>query len=140
MKFRFLTQEFYHDYSNCEQILIKEKRPYTFVLLDIEGVLIAVPLRSEINHNFGIKTPKTNGGLDLSKSVVITDTKYIEARTSPTIRPEDHKFLLGKEFFLQERLKTFINTYKKKAFEKNNPLSKICSLKYFHKELNISED
>ena len=76
MKFRFLTSDFYNDYSDCEQILVKDKRPYTFVLLELENnILVAVPLRSNIEHEFAIKTPKTNGGLDLSKSIIITDRK-----------------------------------------------------------------
>ncbi|MFV0626613.1 MAG: type III toxin-antitoxin system TenpIN family toxin [Alphaproteobacteria bacterium] len=138
MKFRFLTQQFYDDFKHCDQILIKEKRPYTFVLLDIGNVLVAIPLRSNITHKFGMTTPNTTGGLDFSKSVIITDSKkYIEARTSPVVRKEDFNFLKGKEYFLKQRLETFIETYKKKAFQKNSSLSQMCSLQYFHKELGI---
>lgn len=144
MIFHFLTTKFYDDYADCDQILLKDKRPYCFSVCEIDGILIAVPLRSNLNPNnrYVIKTPGTTGGLDLTKAVVITDrSRYIESRVKPCIRPEDFKNLLGKEYFLAQKVKTFIKIYKKRAEAgiDNNSLLKFCSLKYFHKELGISD-
>lgn len=143
MKFHFLTTQFYDDYAECDQILLKEKRPYCFSVCEIDGILIAVPLRSNLNPNnrYVIKTPGSTGGLDLTKAVVITDrAKYIESASVPVIRKEDFHWLLGKEYFLTQKVKTFIKIYKKRAEAKidDNSLLQFCSLKYFHKELNIN--
>lgn len=146
MKFHFLTAQFYDDYADCDQILIKDKRPYCFSVCEIDVLLIAVPLRSNFNkfNKYVIKIPKTNGGLDLTKSVVITDAnrgKYIDARSTPVVRKEDYRYLLGKEYELEQRLKTFIKIYKKR-YETgidDNSLLEYCSLKYFHKELEIEK-
>ena len=143
MNFHLLTSQFYDDYAECDQILLKDKRPYCFSICEVDGLLIAVPLRSNLNpyNKYVIKTPGTTGGLDLTKSVVITDrAKYIESRTSPLIRREDFRFLLGKDYFLECKVKKFIQIYKKRAETQidDNSLLKFCSLKYFHKELNIT--
>ncbi len=144
MKFHFLTSKFYDDYANCEQILFKDKRPYCFSICEINDVLIAVPLRSHLNksNQYIIKTPNSDGGLDLTKSIVITSAnrgKYIDALSSPTIRKEDYNFLLGKEYALEQRVKIFLKIYKKRYKNKidNNSLLKYCSLQYFHKELGL---
>lgn len=143
MIFHFLTPQFYDDYAECDQILIKDKRPYCFSVCEVDGLLIAVPLRSNLNPNnrYVIKTPGTTGGLDLTKAVVITDrAKYIESRTSPIIRKDDYQYLIGKEYFLEQKVKAFIQIYKKRAETRidSNSLLMFCSLKYFHKELNIT--
>ena len=146
MKFHFLTTQFYDDYADCDQILIKDKRPYCFSVCEVDGVLIAVPLRSTFNkfNKYVIRIPKTTGGLDLTKSVVITDEnrgKYIDARRAPTVRRENYHYLLGKEYELEQRLKTFIKIYKKRYETSidDNSLLEYCSLKYFHKELGIEK-
>lgn len=144
MKFHFLTTQFYDDYADCDQILIKDKRPYCFSVCEIDGLLIAVPLRSSFNkfNKYVIRIPKTNGGLDLTKSVVITAEnrgKYIDARSAPTIRRDDYRYLQGKEYELEQKLRTFLKIYKKRyeAHIDDNSLLEYCSLKYFHKELKL---
>lgn len=143
MIFHFLTSQFYNDYMDCDQILLKDKRPYCFSVCEIDGILIAVPLRSNLDpkNRYVIKTPGTTGGLDLTKAVVITDrNRYIDSRTKPTVRPDDRKKLLGKEYFLTQKVKTFIKIYKKRAEAgiDDNSLLEYCSLKYFHQELGIN--
>lgn len=144
MKFHFLTEQFYADYAECEQILIKDKRPYCFSVCEIDNILVAVPLRSNFNkyNRYVMRIPHTNGGLDFTKAVVISDenrNKYINSVTTPTIRHEDYRFFLGKEYVVMQKVKTFIKIYKKR-YENNiddNSLLEYCSLKYFHKELGL---
>ena len=144
MKFHFLTEQFYADYAECEQILIKDKRPYCFSVCEIDNILVAVPLRSNFNkyNRYVMRVPHTNGGLDFTKAVVISDenrNKYINSVTNPTIRREDYRFFLGKEYVVMQKVKTFIKIYKKRYENKidDNSLLEYCSLKYFHKELGL---
>lgn len=52
MKFRHLSDKFYEKYPNEQfpELMIKENRPYTQVITDVNGLKFAVPLRSDISH------------------------------------------------------------------------------------------
>ena len=144
MKFYFLTKDFFDTYSNCNEIEKKENRPYACsVLIDYEGITFAIPLRSHIKHQYAIfSNAEKTKGLDLSKSVVINDLKkFVDQNTKVFIDDEEYKFFLGKEYFVQQKLKTYIKLYKKalthQENRKNQILCKNSTLQYFHKELGI---
>lgn len=46
----FLTEKFYRRYKDCPEIEQKTSRPYIRVGVLIDGVLWAIPMRSNINH------------------------------------------------------------------------------------------
>ena len=50
MKFIFLTKDFYEDYKHLKEIEIKDTRPYAMVIVDLNNLLFAIPLRSGISH------------------------------------------------------------------------------------------
>ena len=68
-------------------------------------------------------------------------SKYINTKSKPYIRPNEFKFLKGKDYFVQQKLETYISDYKKallKPHEKRNKLlCKFSTLQYFHNELGI---
>lgn len=76
MAFFYLTPEFYEKYKNCKEILQKQKRPYAVHLIRYNNLIFAIPVRSNINHNFSYKTVG-NKGLDFTKTVIIIDEKYL---------------------------------------------------------------
>ena len=76
MAFFYLTPEFYEKYKNCKEILQKQKRPYAVHLIRYNNLTFAIPVRSNINHNFSYKTIGSKG-LDFTKTVIITDEKYL---------------------------------------------------------------
>jgi len=85
MEFRRLSTAFYTQYGHCEEILTKEERPYYVLVLELDGLTYAIPLRSHITHPSCYIADSSNGqnrGLDYSKAVIISDlTKYTEPAT-----------------------------------------------------------
>ncbi|MFZ3372396.1 MAG: hypothetical protein WA131_05170 [Desulfitobacteriaceae bacterium] len=106
VKYVFLTREFYNDFITCSEIEQKDNRPYIMIIATINNLDFAIPLRSNINHNHVVQTDKQNKcGLDLSKSIVITDkNRYIDNTTKPIIRQNEFDALRGKAHFTQQRL------------------------------------
>ena len=146
MKFNFLTKEFFDKYKECLELEKKENRPYACTtLINCLGMTFAVPLRSNIQHEYALFTNKEKTkGLDLSKAVVINDyEKFVDTVTKVYISDDEYKVLLGKENFLSKKLETYIKKYKKALknpdIKKNSILLKYSTLQYFHKELNIEE-
>lgn len=124
----------------------KENRPYACTtLINCLGMTFAVPLRSNIQHEYVLFTNKEKTkGVDLSKAVVINDyEKFVDTITKVYISDDEYKVLLGKENFLSKKLETYIKKYKKALknpdIPKNSILLKYSTLQYFHKELNIEE-
>ena len=86
MRYIFLTEQFYTDYAHCTEIEQKQSRPYAQLLLEINKITFAVPLRSNIHHKYVLWSDKDNRcGLDFSKAVVIIDMKYIDKTLIPTL-------------------------------------------------------
>jgi len=139
MKFLFLNDSFYDDYDNCKEIEKKLTRPYAQVYTKINDVQFAIPLRSGISHKEHVLwTDKINKrGLDFSKSVIITDEKYINKLLKPHIRQNEFDSLRGKEYIVKQKLLKYISDYKK-AKEKmhiirNKLLCQYSTLQYFEK-------
>lgn len=147
MKFNFLKKEFFNEYKECSEMEKKENRPYACTtLVKCLGMIFAVPLRSNIQHENAIFTNKEKTkGLDLTKAVIINDfVKFVDTTTKVYINDDEYKLLLGKEDFLSKKLETYIKKYKKALknpeIPKNSILLKYSTLQYFHKELSIGEE
>ena len=141
MKYIFLTDEFYEDYKNCAEIEQKRFRPYIMLLVKIDDMTFALPLRSHIKHKYSYITDKNNNcGVDYSKAVIILKEDYIDKNRKPILRENEHKALLGKEYIITKEFKKYLNDYKKavsKNTERLNYMYKYCTLQYFNKELNL---
>lgn len=149
MNYIFLTKDFYEKYKHCSEIEKKESRPYAMLLLKIDDVNWAIPLRSNINHKYVVWSDKENKcGLDLSKAVVIEDEKYI-SNINPTLRQNEFNNLKGKEYIVYDKMKKYIGKYTKAYFnqhiDRHKTLCKYSTLQYFHeyipsiKNSNINE-
>ena len=142
MKYIFLTDKFYEDYSHCFEIEQKRFRPYIMLLVKIDEQTFALPLRSHIKHKYAFFTDKENCcGIDYSKAVVITnDSLYVDKINKPTIRDNEHKALLGKEYIITKEFKKYLADYKKAIKAKANRINtkyKFCTLQYFNDQLGI---
>lgn len=141
MRYIFLSEQFYNIYAKYPEIEQKQFRPYIMLLVKIEGLTFALPLRSNIKHKYAFFTDKENCcGVDYSKAVVITDElKYIDDK-KPKLRPIEHKALLGKARYISKEFKAFLEDYKKAVqsnAERTTYKYKYCTLQYFHKELGL---
>ncbi len=136
--FVFLTPQFFMDYSHCPEIEQKTDRPYVRVVLNINGVDFAIPMRSNIKHPHAFFTIKTQGyGLDFSKAVaIINPALYIDQSRKPYIRQDEFDALRGKEYLVSIRFKKYIQNYKsalsKPHIPRNALLLKYSTLQYFH--------
>ena len=140
MKFVFLSRKFYDDHSHCPEIEQKIDRPYAQIVIELNGLLYAIPFRSHIRHPFAFITDKENQcGLDFSKTVVILDLDYIDQTRHPHIRPNEFKAVRNKEHEIKTGLTRYIKRYKKAASRKdvdrNARLCEYSTLQYFEEYL-----
>ena len=143
MKFCFLTDNFFELYKDCEEIEKKNNRPYaTVCLLKYKDLYFAIPIRHHIKHQYAIFTDKEKTkGLDLSKTLIIKDLKYIIQNKTAFISQSEYSQLIIKENFIISKLSSYIKKYIKalehQEIKKNYLLCSMSCLKYFHDELNI---
>lgn len=145
MKFCFLTDDFFELYKNCEEIEKKNNRPYaTVCLLKYNNLYFAIPIRHNIKHQYAIftNTEKTKG-LDLSKTLIIKNLKYVVQDKTAFISQSEYSQLITKENFILSKLNSYIKKYIKalehQEIKKNYLLCSMSCLKYFHNELNIKK-
>lgn len=145
-----LTAEFYNDYSEEKypEILRKESRPYSCVVVKIKNYILCIPFRSEMKHNIGypfknsVRSVEHRSGLDFTKMVVIKDFKYI-SNVTVVDRDEYIEFIDNLNRIESQAIR-YVNKYvdhctgikkmNNTTFEKRYGYS--CLL-YFHKELGI---
>ena len=141
--FFYLTHEFYNKYKNCKEILYKPKKPYAVHLIEYNNLIFAIPIRSNITHEFSYKTIKEKNkskGLDFTKTVIINDLKYL-SKQPVRINQEEYLKLDKNRHFIEKKMLSYLKIYKKALQKPNtnknkNILSK-STLQYFHKELSI---
>jgi protein AbiQ len=145
MHFFRLTPLFYAQYGQYEEILNKESRPYYVLLLEVDALTYAIPLRSHITHPYcHIAGNAIKSGLDYSKAVIITDrTRYVDP-APVTIRQNEFDVLKQRGFLITKQFTSYVSLYKKEIRRRlQNPalpesgLCRYSSLKYFHKELEL---
>lgn len=114
MLFTHLSEKFYNDYpaEQYPEMMLKENRPYTQVITNVNGLKFAIPLRSDISHKTDVLWTDKNArhGLDFTKAVVILDDEYISGERA-YIREKEHKHLLGKERRVKEKMEKCIKNY-----------------------------
>ena len=146
MKFHRLSSIFYEQFANHEEILNKENRPYHVLVLELDGLTYAIPLRSHITHSYCFIADKSDGqnkGLDYTKSVVIAKSDYVDSNPV-TIRQNEYNVYKKQEFNIKKQFSSYVTRYKKEIRRRLAnpalPVSSLCSyssLKYFHKELGL---
>ena len=136
-QFMFLTEQFFIDYSHCPEIEQKRDRPYVRILVRIDNIDFAVPMRSHIKHpNAFITDPENRCGIDYSKAVIMTDpVLYIDANRKPHIRQKEFDALRGKEYVVEQGMRRYLKLYikaKQRPDAKHNALLlKYSTLQYF---------
>lgn len=139
LKVVFLTEKFYKRYEKCTEIEQKDYRPYIRIKVVINGVVWAVPLRSNINHEFVIWTDKDNKcGIDVTKAVVVENPTLYISNTQPHIRSNEFKVLKQiNEHQVVQKLQQHIKNYKKAKehpqVPRNKQLLTYSTLQYFEK-------
>ena len=79
-----------------EEILSKEDRPYSCLLVKQHGYLICVPFRTEIRHKYAYhfqtseRSRKYHSGLDFTKVVIVTNQEFIN-EDSTVVDQDEYK-------------------------------------------------
>ena len=76
MQLKILSEKFYDEYKNFNEILKKENRPYACLTIELDGLLFAIPFRHHIRHPYAFHT-LGEAGLDYTKAVIITDSIFL---------------------------------------------------------------
>lgn len=141
VELRKLSNEFYKAYPHNKFPEIESKlgRPYAVLLVEINGVKFAIPLRTNIRHAFCYKfrtsdrKTESSTGIDFSKAVVISNESYLSEETD--INDKEYLELQEKAFFIINKFKKYVNDYIQ--FRKNGGNEYIAkrylfsTLKYF---------
>ena len=130
-----LSENFYSTYSNCDEILKKENRPYMLVIVTVNENTFAIPFRSHIKHKYAYWTDKPNHcGLDFTKAVIVSSDDDISQR-GVQIRQNEFNAIKGREYDITKKFASFLNTYKKAYLrldvERNRLFIEKSALKYF---------
>ena len=141
LELRKLSSKFYKDYpSNLfPEIENKHGRPYIVLLVLINDLKFAIPLRTNIRHSYCYKfrtsdrKTESNTGIDYSKAVVISDDKYLGEETN--INDKEYLELQQKFFFVIKQFKKYVSDYVAFKQQKSNVYIakkfRYSTLKYF---------
>lgn len=142
-----LSMDFYIDYSSVQypEIEFKPSRPYVVMVVEIDGNKFALPLRTNIRHDYCYKFKNTGRatnsatGIDFTKAVIVNDAKYIGEAT--TIDNKEYVELMNKFYFVIKKFKQYLNGYIKYKEDGGNEFVarryQYTTLRYFDKELGL---
>ena len=147
-----LTDDFYNTYPNPPyiEILEKKQRAYNCILFQTHyGYFICVPYRTEISHKYAYHFKNSarsimhKSGLDYTKIVLITDTRFIDTQDALIDKDEYNETMVNLEKIKAEAL-AFVEEYvshikgeqllHQKEFKRRYLFS---PLKYFHAEMGV---
>lgn len=141
VELRKLSKEFYESYPHNQfpEMEAKSGRPYAVLLVEINNLKFAIPLRTNIRHSYCYKfktsdrETKSSTGIDFSKAVVISKDSYLGEQTD--INDKEYLELQEKAFFIIKKFKKYVTDYI--SFKKNGGNEyiarryKFSALKYF---------
>lgn len=141
VELRKLSKEFYKAFPHNEfpEMEAKLGRPYVVLLVEINNIKFAIPLRINIRHSYCYKfktsdrETKSSTGIDFSKAVVISKDNYLGEETE--INDKEYLELQEKAFFIINKFKKYVFDYI--SFKKNGgnvyiaKRYKFSTLKYF---------
>ena len=147
-----LTDDFYNTYPNPPyiEILEKKQRAYNCILFQTHyGYFICVPYRTEISHKYAYHFKNSarsimhKSGLDYTKIVLITDTRFIDTQDALIDKDEYTETMVNLEKIKADAL-AFVEEYVShikgeqllhpKEFKRRYLFS---PLKYFHAEMGV---
>ena len=150
-----LTDKFYYDYPNPPyiEILEKRRRAYSCMIFQTHyDFFIAVPYRTEISHTYSYhfkasaRSRKHKSGLDYTKIVILDKTEYLDKKDAMIDKDEYIETKVNIERIMKEALgfvedyMSHVNGTKKLHPNEFSRRYGYSPLKYFHKELGITEE
>ena len=148
-----LTDLFYQDYphSRYGEIMIKKNRAYNCLLFQTHyDYFICIPYRTEIVHDnayrfkYSKRSEKHRSGLDYSKIIIITETKYLDNKDAIIDKDEFKETIRNIEKIKNQALQyveNYVAHMRKSRLlhpEEFKRRYQYSTLQYFHKELKIN--
>ncbi len=148
IQLRTLTDQFYADNKGLQEALDGSNdgkvRGYGIVVIDLNGLVFGIPLRSHLNHKFGFVSERSEGvkkGLDYTKALLIKKEEYVSrAYKIPT--PEFTPHINDNKEKIQEDFNKFVNRYIEANVKKDENILRnyrYSTLKNYHKELGLED-
>lgn len=149
-----LDKTFYNDNNNLIEALdhvqgnwIENKtRGFGLVIININNLTFAIPLRSNIKNKASFITKKNHianslgKGLDYSKALLITNPSYILSKEPFLIPNDEYISITSKENYIIKSFEKYVSKYIS-AVKNNNThilsskIYRFTTLKNYHKEL-----
>jgi protein AbiQ len=149
-----LDNSFYKDNAHLKEALdnhggnwtSSKVRGYGIVVIKINNLTFAIPLRSNIRHKASYIVKRNTGqggfgkGLDYSKALLITNRSYILSNEPFMIPPDEHKRLSNKGAYIRSSFEKYVYKYIA-AVKKNDQnilrsnLYRYSTLQNYHREL-----
>jgi len=150
-----LDNSFYTENSHLKEALDNHNgnwtqgkvRGYGIVLITINSLSFAIPLRTNIKHKAAYITVKSNQGhiegkgLDFTKALLIAEQKYI-SNLPFKISSAEHQKLANKEHYITKKFEKYVEKYID-AIKKNdanilgNTNYRFSTLCNYHAELGL---
>lgn len=142
-----LSSDFFKDHNSIDfpEIENKQDRPYMVLVIKIENNTFALPLRTNIRHNYGYKFKNSNrdtesvSGIDYTKAVILNDQKYIGEKAfinrSEYLEIDQYKNSIVSGF--KRYLDGYIDFCKNGGNYYSTKRYRYTTLRYFHAELGL---
>lgn len=149
LKVNKLSHEFASSISNLIEVLHDKERGYGIVTIEIDNLIFGIPLRTNLNHSYGVKLDKVeinnqvfHRGLDFRKAILIKDISNIGAVFN--VSSKQKRTLIAKEKAIKNQFSKYVNNYikaKKNNIENtiNSNAYKFSTLINYHEELGIKD-
>ena len=140
---RRLSADFYREYPEdlFPEMEHKAGRPYAVLLVEIRGLVFALPLRTNIRHAYCYKfrtsdrETESATGVDYTKAVVITNDSYLGEMAS--INDREYTELQNKAFFILRSFERYVDGFvrfrQKGGSERLSKKYRFSTLVYFEK-------
>jgi len=143
MELRTLKSDAYRRLSQHEQVLGKPGRGYGLIYVKIKSIIFAIPLRSNLNHPYGLKTilDKSSGlwnGVDYSKALIVKEDDLNSEAFKPRHDDEYNKIQKSEKKIIKNFTK-YLEGYISMVMENQETKReyRFTTLQYFHAELGL---
>ena len=143
-----LTQVFHQGNQGLVETLFDKSRGYGVVAVTINQLTFGIPLRSQLNHRFGIVLDTIsrdgrvfNRGLDFTKAVLVRNTDA-ELGQPFYVSQEQKLVLIGKKKQIINQFNRYVSSYVRAVKNRTlntikGPAYRYTTLVNYHKELGL---
>jgi protein AbiQ len=144
-----LTPSFIAKTAGLKETIHDKSRPHGIVAINVNGLTFAIPLRTNLSHNYGVvlDTVERDGrtlkrGLDFTKALIITDestdigVSHRVPETQKTVLIQQKKMIINQfqkyvDEYISAASRNVVNTLSSNAYK----YSTLCN---YHSELGIA--